>query len=67
MQNADYQSLCRTVEKGENKFVENVNNHHAGKVVACNWDMVEVDIFGRRESWPFRDCVEIKPNFDFHE
>jgi hypothetical protein len=67
MKNIQFEDLCRAVESGEEHFVENILNHHAGRLVACRGEEVDVDILGKRETWSARDCQEFnKPDFDYH-
>lgn len=63
----EYEALCHAVESGEEKYLENLENRHAGKAVACKGEEVEIDIFGKRETWRIEQCSEIeRPNFDYH-
>lgn len=67
MNKSEFEALCRAVTAGEERYLENVENRHAGKVVACSGEAVEIDIYGKRESWPLDRCAEVeKPHFDFH-
>jgi hypothetical protein len=67
MNRSAFEAICRAVTAGEEKYLENVENHHAGRAVACSGETVEIDIFGKRESWPLDRCEEVaKPHFDYH-
>lgn len=62
-----FEAICQAVTAGEEKYLENLENGHAGKAVACSGDTVEIDIFGKRESWTLDRCEEVeKPHFDYH-
>jgi len=67
MKGLHYKSMCRALVKGEDRFVENLENHHVGEALACFGDMVEIDIFGKRETWARENCREVPPpDFDYH-
>lgn len=67
MERNQIDSLRRAVEAGEERFVENNNTHHAGKLVSCDEKTVEVDIYGKRESWPWDECKEFSPDANYME
>lgn len=58
MTREEFDKLCAAVKSGQEKFVENLDSHYTGKIVACSTDRVEVDISGQRESWAIENCVE---------
>ena len=58
MTEREFKILCNAVRGGEDRFVENRDSHYSGKIVACGADRFEVEISGRRESWPMGSCVE---------
>jgi len=67
MQGPQYKALCRALAKGEERYVENLENHHAGKALACFGEMLEIDIYGKREIWSRENCREVsRPDFDYH-
>jgi hypothetical protein len=67
MKETTFTTLCAALQKGEDRFVENTRNHHAGKAVSCQGDQIEVDIYGKHESWSRKESQEFeKPDFDYH-
>ncbi|BCR03038.1 hypothetical protein DESUT3_01070 [Desulfuromonas versatilis] len=68
MKDAEFEVMCLSLQKGQEHFVENLQNHHAGKLIACHGNQVEVDIFGKRETWSRGECREFpRPDFDYHD
>jgi hypothetical protein len=67
MKEIAFKTLCKFVQKGETRFVENTQTHHAGKALSCRDDRIEVEIYGKHETWAHTDCEEFgKPDFDYH-
>lgn len=67
MKEGVFKKVCTSVQNGETRFVENSQNGHAGKIVSCSGEQLEVDIFGRHETWARKDCEEFeKPDFNDH-
>jgi hypothetical protein len=58
MRREEFDSLCRAIRSGEEKFVENLDTHYTGKIISCAARRLEVEIAGRRESWPMEACEE---------
>lgn len=67
MTKAEIQNLRKAVESGEERFLENNETHHAGKLVACSEEKAEVDIYGKKETWPWDECKEIRPDANYME
>jgi hypothetical protein len=67
MKETAFKKLCKSVQKGESRFVENTQSHHAGKALSCSEGRIEVDIYGKHETWPNEECKEFEgPDFDYH-
>lgn len=67
MKDLDFNKICQAVEAGEERYLENVVTRHAGKVLACHGEEVEIDIFGKHETWPCKECEELgRPDFNYH-
>jgi hypothetical protein len=67
MKRQDLAKICRAVAAGEARYLENLDTRHAGRVVACRGETVEIDIYGKHEAWPMERCQEFgKPDFDYH-
>ncbi len=56
MNKDEFTSLCRQVETGENRFVQNLVSLYAGKVVACGDSGLIVEAFGRIFDWNAEHC-----------
>jgi hypothetical protein len=66
MKRPKFQKLCQAVAAGENKYLENTENHQTGKLIACTGDAAEIDIFGKTETWSRRECQEFHlPVFNY--
>lgn len=67
MKQREFEALCQAVKAGEERYLEHLETHHAGKVVACGNDRVEIDIYGKRESWTAEECKEFRPDANYME
>ncbi len=56
MRNEEFNSLCRKVAAGEERFVQNLDSMYAGKVVACGDGELTVEAFGHRAEWSAGHC-----------
>lgn len=64
MNRPKFSRICRAAMAGEDKYLKNTDNNHAGRVLACFGDKVEVVSSGRRESWSREDCQEYRREGD---
>ncbi len=64
MNSEEFTSLCRTVESGEKRFVQNIDSLYAGKVVACGDSGLTVEVFGRRIDWNAERCRQVEPTIN---
>ncbi len=58
MERSEYERLCSAVQAGGEKFVENLETHDTGRIVACSSDRLEVECEGRKQSWAMSKCEE---------
>lgn len=58
MKGKEFESLCRAVDGGEERFVENEELLYTGRVLACERERVVVEAFGRTFRWPKEICEE---------
>ncbi|BCR06993.1 hypothetical protein DESUT3_40620 [Desulfuromonas versatilis] len=58
MKRSDFNRLCSAVLAGEEKFVENLETHETGKVLACRDERLEVLCEGARRSWAMANSEE---------
>ena len=56
MNREEFTSICREVETGEHKFVQNLESLYSGKVVACGDRGLTVEVFGHRVEWNVELC-----------
>lgn len=59
MKRTDFEGMCELFKDGRLTWVENANDHKAGRVVSCGTDSIEVEVAGHRESWNASDCQEM--------
>lgn len=52
----EFEALCRGVEKGEKRFVEEESLHQIGRVEACEGNHLRVETEGKHQSWPSEAC-----------
>jgi hypothetical protein len=60
-------TICQAAESGEEKFLEHLETHHAGKLVRWDEKEAEVDIYGKHETWPWEKCKEFRPDANYME
>jgi hypothetical protein len=60
MRSQEFNSLCRAVETGEERFVQNLDSMYLGKVVACGEDHLIVEAFGHRVEWSDGHCRPVE-------
>jgi len=58
MNQREFSRICRALQMGEDKFLEHLETHYTGRVIACSGERFEVDVAGRRESWAREACEE---------
>ncbi len=58
MERSEFTALCKGVETGSARFVENRLLHTVGKVIACEGNRFEVEVENRHEQWPSENCRE---------
>jgi len=51
--------MCELAGEGRLTWVEHMESHAAGRVIACGSDMVEVEVAGHHESWDPSCCREM--------
>jgi hypothetical protein len=56
MRSEEFDSLCRDVEAGKERLVQNLDSMYAGKVVACGAGELTVEAFGHRVEWNAEKC-----------
>lgn len=61
MRSQEFNSLCRAVETGEERFVQDLDSMYTGKVVACGEDRLIVEAFGHRVEWSTGRCRPVTP------
>ena len=59
MDRPEFIALCKGIEDGEERYVEDRVTHRAGKIIACmNSGHFEVEVEGRKSTWPAASCRE---------
>lgn len=58
MERKDFEKCCQAIEEGELIFVEDLSSHRSGRLLYCNADGFQVEVNGKRESWPAATCEE---------
>ncbi len=61
MTHLDYVNVCRAVNHGEDRKLENHKNHLIGEVLSCNADYFNVKIGEGWQVWSREDCDETAP------
>jgi succinyl-CoA synthetase beta subunit len=56
MEKSDFLKWCRAVDHGAEVYLENVVDHHKGRVLFCTSERFHVDIGGKRDSWLPQIC-----------
>jgi len=58
MRYEEFKRLCRAVEAGQERIVQNMDLLYTGRVVGCERDLVRVEAYGHRFSWDI-DCCRL--------
>jgi hypothetical protein len=58
MERPEFFALCRGVNGGEARFVEDVSTHRTAKVLSCDGNRLMVEVEDHQESWPSEQCHE---------
>jgi hypothetical protein len=56
--------LCRAVENGEEKLVQNEDLLYTGRVTACHGGRLTVEAFGHSFDWDAGHCREVGEGVD---
>lgn len=64
MNRPKFSRICRAAMAGEERYLKNTENNHAGRVLACLGDKVEVETSGHHETWSRDDCQEYSRRSD---
>ncbi|WP_303721609.1 hypothetical protein [Malonomonas rubra] len=63
MNGTEFNGMCELFNDGELIWVENQNSHDKGRVVGCEFEMIEVEVGDHREKWNRSICSEITHGF----
>lgn len=58
MDSRHFIDLCQALEHGEERTVANFVQHEQGQALYCDRCRIEVEVNGRRKSWPMEFCQE---------
>jgi len=64
MRRDEFNELCRAVESGETRVVQNEDLLYAGQVMACHGDRLAVEAFGHTFEWDSGHCHEVSERID---
>lgn len=59
MRREEVNALCRAVENGEARLVQNEDLLYTGRVMACHGDRLTVEAFGYPCDWDAGHCREV--------
>jgi hypothetical protein len=59
MEPKEIEKCCQAIEEGELIFVENVSSHQSGRLLYCDADGFQVEVEGKRQTWPAASCEEV--------
>ena len=58
MTRENFEGICRTASIGKVKWVDNMEEHRAGRVVACSMEKLEVEFENKHATWSPESCRE---------
>ncbi|NJC87685.1 MAG: hypothetical protein FIB02_04000 [Desulfuromonas sp.] len=64
MRREELRNLCRAVESGETRLVQNEDLFYTGRVTACHGDQLTVEAFGHSFEWDSGHCREVDERVD---
>lgn len=64
MRREEMHDLCRAVESGEDRLVQNDDLLYTGRLVACHDDRLTVEAFGHTFEWDPGHCHAVDERID---
>lgn len=64
MNRPKFSRICRAAMAGKDRYLENTESGHAGRLLSCSGDKAEVEFAGQQETWSRGNCEEFNQPAD---